>query len=102
MREANQLATGGLKPDLNICLSLPVTEGLARAARRGQADRMERADDAFHARVAKAFRRFATPAWQRKHRETGPVVTVDARGSVAEVAERVRRVAAKKLPRLAG
>ena len=86
---ANRLATSGLRPDLTLLLTLPVNEGLARAASRGPNDRMEQADAAFHARVASAFTEFASDAWQHAHPEAGPIVTVDARGSVDEVFARV-------------
>lgn len=89
IREANQLAVGDLVPDLTLLLTLPGAEGLERAARRGDPDRMERIGDAFHARVASAFARFASPAWQREHPECGPIVTVDGSGDVDQVAARV-------------
>ena len=59
VRAANRLATGGLVPDLTLLLDLPAKDGLARADNRGQRDRMERADDAFHQRVGGAFREFS-------------------------------------------
>ena len=86
---ANRLATSSLRPDLTLLLSLPVSEGLARAARRGGPDRMERADGDFHERVSAAFSDFATRDWQSAHPEAGPVITIDARGSVKDVFERV-------------
>ncbi|MBB5233653.1 dTMP kinase [Deinococcus budaensis] len=48
-------ATGGLTPDLTVLLDLDPAVGLARAARRGQPDRLEQADLAFHARVRAGF-----------------------------------------------
>lgn len=53
---ANQLATGGLKPDLTLVLDLPAEVGLERAAgsRRGR-DRIEGEDLALHRRVAAVF-----------------------------------------------
>jgi dTMP kinase len=86
----NRMATGGLVvPDLTLVLTLPVTEGLARAARRGGHDRMERADLAFHERVAGAFATFADPTWQAGHPECGPIVVVDAIGTEREVLGRL-------------
>ena len=64
LRAANGVATSGLVPDLTLLLTLPVEDGLARATQRGERDRMERAELAFHERVARAFDTFATPAWQ--------------------------------------
>jgi dTMP kinase len=89
IRSANLLATGGLTPDVTLLLSLPVEAGLQRAAERGPADRMERSDVEFHARVARAFAEYATPGWQRAHPEAGPISIVDARGSVHDVFSRV-------------
>jgi dTMP kinase len=95
---ANRLATGGLIPSLNILLRLPVGEGLARADRRGERDRIERADRAFHDRVAAAFDQFASPDWQARHPESGPVVAVDATGTQADVFARVRQTVADRWP----
>lgn len=89
---ANKMATAGLMPDLTVLLDLPAEEGLARAARRGAHDRIERATNAFHVRVAAEFRRFATAEWQRDHPECGPIAVVDARGSEGEVFNRIHEV----------
>lgn len=89
VRAANQLAAAGLAPDLTLLLRVPVSEGLARATARGQSDRFERADRAFHDRVAAAFDTFAEPAWQQAHPECGPIVAVDATGSADEVEGRI-------------
>jgi dTMP kinase len=54
---ADALATGGLEPDLVIVLDLPPAAGRERQAAAGKArDRLESEDDAFHRRVAGAFR----------------------------------------------
>jgi dTMP kinase len=94
----NRLATGGLVPDLTLLLTLPVTEGLARAARRGGHDRMERAEIAFHERVAGAFATFADPAWQAGHPECGPIVLVDASGTESDVLERLLGTLRRRWP----
>jgi dTMP kinase len=90
IRQANAVATSGQVPDLTLLLSIPVVEGLGRAERRGERDRMERNSDEFHDRVAGAFAMFAEVAWQAKHPECGPIVVIDASGSQDEVFERVR------------
>lgn len=100
--EANALATGGLAPDVTVLLTLPVADGLSRAARRGDADRMEQADRAFHERVEGAFARFADEAWQAMHPECGPLVPVSAEGTVAEVEDRVWQVVAAACPEVQG
>jgi dTMP kinase len=89
LRAANAIATQGLVPDLTLLLTMPVADGLARAVERGERDRMERAELAFHERVALAFETFTTSDWQAAHPECGPIVLVDATGSEAAVFDRV-------------
>ncbi len=45
------LVHGDLQPDLTLLLEVPVDQGLARAAGRSDADRIEREDVAFFERV---------------------------------------------------
>ncbi len=90
LRAANAIATTGLVPDFTLLLTMPVEDGLARAARRGERDRMERAELAFHERVARAFETFADEAWQAAHPECGPILLVNAVGNEAEVFARVQ------------
>jgi dTMP kinase len=100
LRAANELATGGLVPDLTILLRLSVNEGLDRAGKRGEADRFEKADRGFHDRVAAAFDQFAEASWQRAHPECGPIVAVDAAGSLDEVEQRVHTAIGAHCPEL--
>jgi dTMP kinase len=51
----DRLALGGFRPDLTLVLDLPVEVGLARARGRGEADRYERMDVAFHHRLREGF-----------------------------------------------
>jgi dTMP kinase len=102
VRDANAFATGGLVPDVTVLLTLPVVEGLSRAAQRGAADRMEQAERAFHARVEAAFARFVEPSWQGAHAECGPIVAVDADGGVDDVEERVWRIIVASCPEVLG
>ena len=95
---ANRFATGGLVPDLTLLLRLSVTASLARTDSRGARDRIEAADDDFHHRVAAAFDYFADPEWQRTHPEAGPVVAIDAAGSVDHVSAAVIAVLEQKWP----
>jgi dTMP kinase len=95
---ANRMAASGVVPDLTILLSLPVKEGLDRAARRGGHDRMERVEIAFHERVASAFTTFLEPAWQAGHPECGPIVLVDASGTEADVLERLLATLRQRWP----
>jgi dTMP kinase len=77
VRAANELATGGLVPDVTLLLSVRPETGLSRAAARGVHDRMELTGLEFHERVARAFAEFGDACWQRDHPECGPIVTVD-------------------------
>jgi dTMP kinase len=61
VRVLNDFATGGLHPDLTIVIDVPMAVGEARRARsRPSSDRIERAGDAFHTRVAEAYRLLAS------------------------------------------
>lgn len=101
VRQANALATGGLVPDLTLLLDLPSGAGLKRAAQRGAHDRIERSGADFYYRVHAAFVEFASPAWQQRHPEAGPVVLVDAGGDEATVAGRIAGEVAKRWPQTA-
>jgi dTMP kinase len=98
VRRANALATGGLVPSLTLLLDLPTDAGLERAARRSAHDRIERSGAEFYARVRQAFVEFATPEWQQRHTEAGPVVLVDASGDEPTVANRIARLVAQRWP----
>jgi dTMP kinase len=97
---ANRLATGGLVPDLTLVFDLPLEEGLARAMNRSAAspDKLERNARDFHVRVVDAFRRFATPSWQREHPEAGRIVLIDAAGPEDAVERRVLVTLATEVP----
>jgi len=99
VRAANRFATGGLVPELTLLLTFPVTEGLARAARRATAhDRMESMGEVFHRRVAAAFDTFADASWQRDHPECGPIVGIDAEGPEEDVTKRVATALSARWP----
>ncbi len=84
----SDVATGGIEPDLNVLLVLP--EDVAEARRGGSPDRIESADEAFHARVSKGFGLIA--AADPEH-----WVVVDGVGSQAAVAARVGEAVAGRL-----
>jgi len=98
VRAANALATARLVPDLTLLLDISAAHGLERADARGARDRMEKASDDFHARVANAFREFTDPAWQHSHPECGPIKLIDGAGDEATVHERVRSSLASTFP----
>jgi dTMP kinase len=87
VRAANQLATGGLVPDLTLLLTVSPSTAAARRAARGRADRLERFGPDFDARVAAAYAAAGTPAWQARHPECGRIVAVAAEGPVHGVTD---------------
>ncbi len=73
--------TGGLEPDITLLFDIDPAVGLARVAQRGQKDRLEGADLAFHERVREGFlyQAEAHPNW----------LTFDAALPEEELKERV-------------
>jgi dTMP kinase len=57
LRQITAFAVGDLRPDLTVCLDLPVLEGLRRKAGGSDAEwnRMEREQLAFHEKVRKGY-----------------------------------------------
>lgn len=90
LRRITAFATGGLTPDLTVCLDLTVEEGLRRKQNGDLAEwnRIEREQLAFHERVRQGYLALAAAEPQRW-------LVVDAAQPVEVVQERVRaRVAA--------
>ena len=65
LRGLTREVTGGLTPDLTVLLDLDPAVGLQRAALRGQPDRLEKADLAFHQRVRAGFLELAQAEAER-------------------------------------
>jgi dTMP kinase len=87
VRRANELATGGLRPDLVVLLDLPAEEGRRRRRAdrsRPAEDRMEREAPEFYARVHESYR-------ARAAAEPDRFWVVDGRGSPTTIQEQVRR-----------
>lgn len=63
--ELERWACAGIKPDLTLLLDLPVATGRARAAGRGDADRIEVEADSFFERVRQSYRDRAAAEPQR-------------------------------------
>jgi len=82
--QANELATGGLMPDITLLLRLPPE--LAADRRGDSPDRIESESDGFHAAVAEGFAAAAARFPERIH-------VVDASGPPRAVLARVREAA---------
>ena len=87
LKEMNDFACEGLKPDLTFLLDVTPETARVRRRRREEAtnttaDRIELADDAFHERLRRGF---AAQAGDEPWR----IVTIDANGTVDEVWEQV-------------
>jgi dTMP kinase len=96
VRMVNEVATGGLLPDLTVLLDIDPALGLARAraaqgkeGRAGRGDRLEQESEAFYERVRAGFLRLARESPQR-------FVIVDAQDDV----ERVHRYVIQAVERL--
>ncbi len=81
VRSVNEVATGGLYPDLALILDVPPEVGLARVARARGPDRMEEEDLTFHQRVREGFLRLS--------HEDPRVRVIPATEGIEEVAARI-------------
>jgi dTMP kinase len=86
----NRFAVGDTWPDLTLILDLPVEIGLARAAARGAADRIERRDRGFHQRLRDGFHAIAAAEPQR-------VALIDAAADPDTVQRAVLETVAQRL-----
>ena len=65
IQDLTERVTGGVHPDLVLLLDIDPKQGLERIAKRGNKDRLELADLAFHERVREGFLQQAKQAnWQ--------------------------------------
>ena len=87
LKDMNNFACEGLKPDLTLLLDVTQETSRARMHRREEAtnttaDRIELAGDEFHRRLRRGFAELAKVCPER-------IVTIDANGTVDEVWENV-------------
>jgi len=96
LRQLNEVADHGLRPDLTFLLDCPVLVGLARASRRRSdaqgrpTDRFEREDAAFHERVRAGFLEMARMEPERFR-------VVDASRTAEEVRVRIQEIADREI-----
>lgn len=95
LRQITAFATGGLTPDLTVCLDLPVMEGLRRKQQgvSGEWNRMEREVLEFHERVRQGFLDLAAA-------EPARWLVLDALLPVERIQEAIRRRLATVMPDL--
>lgn len=74
----HEIATDGLKPDITFLFDLPAEEGIRRATRDSDADRLEQEAIEFHARVRQSFLEIANA-------EPGRFEVIDATQTPEEV-----------------
>ncbi|WP_432823063.1 dTMP kinase [Trichloromonas sp.] len=85
----NQVATGGVMPDLTLLLDMPPTEGLKRAIQRNtesalnHEERFEMESLDFHEKVRSGYLQLAS--------QDARFRIIDAQGDIATVADRINR-----------
>lgn len=89
VRELNQIATGGLTPNLTLLLDIPVREGTARARPEAD-DRIGMETVEFHSRVLEGYKRLAMSEPER-------IKTIDAAQPLAAVIAEAWGVLAPRL-----
>ena len=86
LQAANEVATGGLMPDLTLVLDLPVSVGLARRrADRGEQNRLDRETERFHRKVRRGFLALAAE-------EPGRMTIVNANRLAQEVQDELSAI----------
>ena len=89
LRAITQFATGGLVPDLTFYVDVPVELGLERR-HRGETNRLDLKDQAYHSRVREGFLKMA-------HAEPQRWIVIDGTRSVDEVQKEIRSKLEHKL-----
>jgi dTMP kinase len=93
LRQANDVATGGLSPDLTLLFDLPASVGLARRRKaRTEANRLDREPEQFHRKVRRGFLALARQNPRR-------ITVIDATRRPDDIAVVVRVLVFKRLPR---
>jgi len=85
IRQLERQVQGDLRPHLTLLLDAPVETGLARAGKRGPADRFERETVQFFERVRQGY-------LQRADAEPARIKVVSAGGSISQVQEQIADV----------
>lgn len=102
VRELNDFATDGLKPDALVLLEVPPEVGRRRQGGDAGRDRMEREDEGFHRAVGEAYARLADehPEWLARSAEG--LIRVAADRPVEAVEGEIREALARRWPETFG
>ncbi|WP_297444618.1 dTMP kinase [Desulfurobacterium sp.] len=85
----NQLATGGLSPDITFLIDIPVEIGFSRIKRRKQ-DRIEKENFEFHEKVRKGYLEIAKRYSER-------IVIIDGRKRTVEIFSEIHQIVERRL-----
>lgn len=102
VRELNEFATGGLKPDALVLLDVSAETGRRRKAGDAERDRMEREDEDFHRAVAGAYRRLAEEIPEGLASSSDGLIRVPAEDGRDEVHRRIRAALHRRWPETFG
>lgn len=99
LRQLNEIADRGVKPDLTLLFDCPVELGLSRTAKRmaeeqagaSREDRFERETNEFHEKVRAGFLRLARGEPERFR-------ILDASRSIVEVTQEIKSIIDRELP----
>jgi len=93
LRQANDMASGGLSPDLTLLFDLPASIGLARRRKaRGKQNRLDRESERFHRKVRRGFLALACQAPRR-------ITVIDATQQPDDIAIATQALVFKRLSR---
>ena len=93
LRRVNDVASGGLSPDLTLLFDLPAPAGLARRRKaRGRQNRLDRESELFHRRVRHGFLVLARQTLRR-------ITVIDATQQADDIAMVTQALVFKRLPR---
>jgi dTMP kinase len=91
LQRANDVASGGLAPDLTLLFDLPVSVGLARRRNaRGRQNRLDRESEHFHRKVRRGFLTLARQAPRR-------IAVIDATQRPDKIAVTAQALVLKRL-----
>lgn len=93
LRKANDVASGGISPDLTLLFDLPASVGLARRRKaRGKQNRLDRESERFHRKVRRGFLALSRQSPRR-------ITVIDATQQPDDIAIATQALVFKRLSR---